>query len=106
MQGVPNPPVGWPPGLGLNHLNENGGSASDLLEVMKEEHEQNLPARTCCPVTKKGKYRSVKNTKKAETENIILENTCSCSDMSTGSGETGLLQCRGDEEESESLGLY
>jgi ArsR family transcriptional regulator len=28
----------------------------DLLELMKKEYEDDLPAPACCPVTKKGKY--------------------------------------------------
>ena len=28
----------------------------DLLEVIKRDYEEDLPAPACCPVTKKGKY--------------------------------------------------
>jgi len=28
----------------------------DLLEVIKKDYEEDLPAPACCPVTKKGKY--------------------------------------------------
>ncbi len=28
----------------------------DLLELLKKEYEEDLPAPACCPVTRKGKY--------------------------------------------------
>lgn len=28
----------------------------DIIEALKKEHEESLPAPACCPVTKKGKY--------------------------------------------------
>jgi ArsR family transcriptional regulator len=28
----------------------------DLLELLKEEYEEDIPAPACCPVTKKGTY--------------------------------------------------
>ncbi len=28
----------------------------DLLELLKKEYEEDIPAPACCPVTKKGKY--------------------------------------------------
>ncbi len=28
----------------------------DVLEVLKKEHTEDLPAPACCPVTRKGKY--------------------------------------------------
>ena len=33
----------------------------DLLEVIRKEYEEDLPAPACCPVTKKGTYPGTRN---------------------------------------------
>ena len=33
----------------------------DLLEVIKRDYEEDLPAPACCPVTKKGSYPGARN---------------------------------------------
>lgn len=38
----------------------------DLLEVLKKSYSAELPAPACCPVTKKGKYPGIRDTKIAE----------------------------------------
>jgi len=34
----------------------------DLLELLKKDYREDLPAPACCPVTKKGKYPGKKKT--------------------------------------------
>jgi len=38
----------------------------ELLAVLAKDYHEGLPAPACCPVTKKGKYPGVRNTKAAE----------------------------------------
>ena len=38
----------------------------DLLKVLQKAYSAALPAPTCCPVTKKGKYPGMRNTRVAE----------------------------------------
>ena len=40
----------------------------DLLEILKRDYCETLPAPACCPVTKKGKYPGKRNKKAAKTK--------------------------------------
>ena len=37
----------------------------EIIEVLRKEHTEELPAPACCPVTKKGKYPGIRKTKAA-----------------------------------------
>ncbi len=38
----------------------------DLLKVLNKSYPAQLPAPACCPITKKGKYPGIRNSKAAE----------------------------------------
>jgi ArsR family transcriptional regulator len=38
----------------------------EIIEVLRKEHAEDLPAPACCPVTKKGKYPGVRMPKLAK----------------------------------------
>jgi ArsR family transcriptional regulator len=38
----------------------------DILEILKKEYHATLPAPACCPVTRKGRYPGIRNTKAAK----------------------------------------
>jgi DNA-binding transcriptional ArsR family regulator len=37
----------------------------EIIEVLRKEHTEELPAPACCPVTKKGKYPGIRKAKAA-----------------------------------------
>jgi DNA-binding transcriptional ArsR family regulator len=44
----------------------------ELLTVLRKDHHEKLPAPACCPVTKKGKYPSIRNTNAAGARKSLV----------------------------------
>lgn len=40
----------------------------EIIEVLKKEHAEDLPAPACCPMTKKGKYPGVRKPRLAKQQ--------------------------------------